>query len=109
MPKLMRTMKKGEGLTVGHMVLLIAQRRHVLIDRGDHPNTGPYVFNVLLQMTLAMKQLCNVVALVNLKQLHKIFYVENGMQISNNFVFCDHALKKIKFLYTLSLFPYQMQ
>ncbi len=31
----------------------------MLIDRGDHPDTGPWVYDGLLQMPLAMKQLCS--------------------------------------------------
>ncbi len=30
----------------------------MLIDRGDHPDTEPWVCDGLLQMPLAMKQLC---------------------------------------------------
>ena len=30
----------------------------MLIDRGDHPDTGPRVCDVLIQMPIAVKQLC---------------------------------------------------
>ncbi len=54
----------GCYLAVIQMLWLIAQRRQesivspVLIDRGDHPNTGPWVCDGLIQMHIAMKQLC---------------------------------------------------
>ncbi len=54
----------GCYLAVVQMLWLIAQRRQesivspVLIDRGDQPNTGPRVRDGLIQMPIAMKQLC---------------------------------------------------
>ncbi len=52
----------GWYLTVVQMEWLIAQRReesftsHAVIDRGDHPGTGPWVCDGLKQMHMAMKQ-----------------------------------------------------
>ena len=52
----------GWYLTVVQMEWLIAQRReesftsHAVSDRGDHPGTGPWVCDGLMQMHMAMKQ-----------------------------------------------------
>ncbi len=49
-------------LTVEQMEWLIAQRRqdsiisHAATDKGDHPDTGPWVCDGLIQMHTAMKQ-----------------------------------------------------
>ncbi len=54
----------GCYLVVVQMLWLIAHRRQesivspVLINRGDHPDTGPWVCDGLIQMPIAMKQLC---------------------------------------------------
>ncbi len=54
----------GCYLTLVQMLWLIAQSRQesivspMLIDKGDHPDTGPWVCDGFLQMPLAMKQLC---------------------------------------------------
>ena len=52
----------GWYLTVVQMEWLIAQRReesftsHAVTDRGDHPGTGQWVCDGLVQMHMAMKQ-----------------------------------------------------
>ena len=49
-------------LTVVQMVWLIAKNRgdsfmsHAVTGRGDHPDTGPWVCDGLIQMHIAMKQ-----------------------------------------------------
>ncbi len=52
----------GWYLTVVQMEWLIAQRReesftsHAVTDRGDHPGTGPWDCDGLMQMHMALKQ-----------------------------------------------------
>ena len=52
----------GWYLTVVQMEWLIAQRRqdsfisHAVTDKGDQPDTGPWVCEGLIQMHTAMKQ-----------------------------------------------------